>query len=394
MSKLLIPLFVSVLTWSCQRSITNSFTQKLEREQFIIEKTHFIDSVFQYLPDVKNEKKYQAAFWASELMLKKSPVDSVNLCFALAQFADYSDNFKFSLLQHIYTLYLGNFYNQIDSLIKLERDEKRFAIMANQLIRIDSANVDFTHSLMKKNFQHWNENPILKAFSESQVAIGLTKTQITDLFAFRANSKEVSFFVFLHKNRDIPGYLIIQKENGEVVIEKGDTLKFRLLARSITNLPEYITNGNTPQGVYSVQGFSVSDNIFIGKSSTIISTLPFETSLANFSFEKMNGDWTLEQYNQFFPKSWSNYLPKNRAFYAGKAGRSEIILHGTTIDTDFYKFQSYYPFTPSLGCLCLLERWDSINGNLIGSEQRRLIKTLKKYRISKAMMYVIEFKKT
>ena len=56
MSKLLVSLFVVVLTWSCQKSITNSFTQKSEREQFIIEKTHFIDYVFQYLPNVKNEK--------------------------------------------------------------------------------------------------------------------------------------------------------------------------------------------------------------------------------------------------------------------------------------------------------------------------------------------------
>ncbi len=392
MSKLLVYLFVVVLTWSCQRQITNSFTHKSERERFIIEKTHFIDSVFQYLPDLKNEKKYQAAFWASELMLKKSPVDSANLCFAFDHFAEYSDNFKLSLLQHMYTLYPKNFVKQMDSLIRLERDEKRFAIMANQLIRIDSSNVDFTHSLMKKNFEQWNENPILKAFSESYATVhGLTKTQVHDLFKFRANSKKASFFVFVNKNRDIPGYLIIQKENGEVVKENGDTLKFKLLARSITNLPEYITNGNTPQGVYSVQDFSISDNVFIGKTPTIISRLPLETSLTDFSFGKKKGDWTLEQYNQFFPESWSNYLPKNRAFYAGKAGRSEIILHGTTIDTDFYKSQSYYPFTPSLGCLCLLERWDSFNGNLIESEQRRLINTLKKHRILKALMYIIEF---
>jgi hypothetical protein len=273
----------------------------------------------------------------------------------------------------------------------LEQDAKCFAIMANYLIRIDTRNIEFATTLMIKNFKHWNENPILIAFSESQTAVhGLTKLQIDDLLTFRSKSKEASFFVFVNKNRDIPGYLIVQKKNGEVIVENGDTLKFRLLARSITNLPEYITNGNTPQGVYSVQGFSTSDNVFIGKSPTIISTLPFETSLAEFSFGKMKGDWTLEQYNKFYPESWSNYLQKNRSFYAGKAGRGEIIIHGTTIDTDFYKSQSYYSFTPSMGCLCLLERWNIANGSLIESEQLRLVNILKKNSIKCAMMYIVE----
>jgi hypothetical protein len=244
---------------------------------------------------------------------------------------------------------------------------------------------------MNVKFLNWSENPIMKAFSESHTNVNeLTKSQIADLIAFRSNSKEASFFVFVHKNRDIPGYLIVQNKYGKILTEKGDTLKFRVLARSITNMPEYISNGNTPQGVYSIQGFSVSDNVFIGKSPTIISTLPFETSLAEFSLGKMNGDWTLEKYNQFYPGSWKNYLPKNMSFYAGKAGRGEIILHGTTIDTDFYKTQNYYPFTPSLGCLCLLERWNSKDGKLLESEQLRLVRTLKKKNISKALMYIIE----
>lgn len=391
MSKFVFIIFVVILICSCKKLITNSFTQKHERERFIIEKTHFIDSVFQYLPDSKNENKYQSAFWASELMLTKSVRDSANLSFACKHFTEYSDNFKRSLLQHIYTLYPYGFKKQLDSLIRLEQDAKRFAIMANYLIRIDARNIEFVTTLMIKNFKHWNENPILIAFSESQTTVqGLTKQQIDDLLTFSSKSKEASFFVFVNKNRDIPGYLIIQKKEGEVIVENGDTLKFRLLARSITNLPEYITNGNTPQGVYAVQGFSTSDNVFIGKSSTIISTLPFETSLAEFSFGKMKGDWNLEQYNKFYPESWSNYLPKNRAFYAGKAGRGEIIIHGTTIDTDFYKSQSYYPFTPSMGCLCLLERWNIADGSLIESEQLRLVNILKKNNIKCAMMYIVE----
>jgi hypothetical protein len=390
-SKSVILLLLVVMMCSCQNQISNSFTQKYQRESFIAEKSRFIDSVFLYLPNPGNENKYQSAFWASELMLKKSSTDIINIEYACIHFKDYSDNFKRILLQHIYTLYPENFKHQVDSLIRLELDEKRFAIMANYLIRMDSSNIEFTNTLMKKKFLNWNDNPILKAFSDSQTAgQSITKSQITDLFAFTSKLEKAVLFVFVNKNRDLPGYLIIQNKKGEILTENGDTLKFRLLARSITNMPEYITNGNTPQGVFAVIGFSNSENVFIGKTPTIISALPFETSLSEFSSGKFQGNWDLEQYNKFYPESWKNYLPKNRAFYAGKAGRSEIILHGTTIDTDFYKAQSFYPFTPSLGCLCLLERWNSMNGYMIESDQLKLVNILKKNGINKALMYVIE----
>lgn len=78
------------------------------------------------------------------------------------------------------------------------------------------------------------------------------------------------------------------------------------------------------------------------------------------------------------------------SFYAGKAGRSEIIIHGTTIDTEFYKQKAYYPFTPSLGCLCTLERWSEKDGSLVKSEQLRLNNALKSNNIEQALMYVIE----
>lgn len=384
-------MFGLVLVCSCQPKIVDSFTTKAERERFVTEKTHFIDSVFSELPNRKNEKEYQSAFWASELMLRKRKKGQENIKFGFNHFSSFSDNFKRSLLQQVFTLYPTEFIPEIDSLFLLERNEKQFVMMANYLIRQDEKKDEKYLKLMPEKFPDWKENPILMAFSiDHSENKRLSKSKIDELIKFRNNSNEASFFVFVYKNRDIPGELLVQNAKGEILKENGDTLKFKLLARSITNLPEYITNGNTPQGVYSVQGFSSSDNIFIGKSQTIVTTLPFEISLSDFSFGKLKNDWSLEQYNKFYPENWSNYLPKNMAFYAGKAGRGEIIIHGTTIDTEFYKTQSFYPFTPSLGCLCLMERWNIKNGSLMESEQLRLVKALKSNNIQDGLMYVIE----
>jgi hypothetical protein len=60
------------------------------------------------------------------------------------------------------------------------------------------------------------------------------------------------------------------------------------------------------------------------------------------------------------------------AFLAGRAGRSEIIAHGTTIDPDYFQNKPFYPISPTLGCLCAREIWDPATGRLVESDQQLL----------------------
>jgi hypothetical protein len=63
------------------------------------------------------------------------------------------------------------------------------------------------------------------------------------------------------------------------------------------------------------------------------------------------------------------------AFIAGKAGRTEIIAHGTTIDPEYFAGQPFYPISPTLGCLCAEELWNANTGKLALSEQLKLVNT-------------------
>lgn len=129
---------------------------------------------------------------------------------------------------------------------------------------------------------------------------------------------------------------------------KGQVLKFPQLARSITNLPYYLNNGNTPQGLFKITGVDTSDNSGIGPTTNLQLIMPFEngpevffgtnTSFI-FHYNKLLG--SLEKYQSL----WESYQ-------AGKIGRSEIIAHGTTINPQYYCHEKYFPPTPSLGCLC------------------------------------------
>jgi hypothetical protein len=54
-------------------------------------------------------------------------------------------------------------------------------------------------------------------------------------------------------------------------------------------------------------------------------------------------------------------------------GRNEIIAHGTTIDPAYYKNKTYYPLTPTEGCLCTKEIWNDNTGRLKESDQQKLV---------------------
>jgi hypothetical protein len=73
------------------------------------------------------------------------------------------------------------------------------------------------------------------------------------------------------------------------------------------------------------------------------------------------------------PESWKNFRAVHESFRAGAIGRTEIIAHGTTIDPDYFKDKPYYPYSPTLGCLCSAEIWDSSRGTIKDSEQLRLV---------------------
>jgi hypothetical protein len=87
--------------------------------------------------------------------------------------------------------------------------------------------------------------------------------------------------------------------------------------------------------------------------------------------------WNREVYRRLLPVSWQGYTPLYHAYYAGQAGRTAIIAHGTTINPAYYRGQPYYPQTPSLGCLCTHESWDPKTGQRLDSDQQKLVDAVK-----------------
>jgi hypothetical protein len=191
----------------------------------------------------------------------------------------------------------------------------------------------------------------------------------------------VVLFSFQRKNRNFPGMVVVRDKEGNFVTGDSDTIiAIPQLARSVSNLPFYLTNGNTPQGLFRMFDFGVSKSMAIGPTTNIQLMMPLETSPQFFLKDSSITDtvWTEALYQKILPDSWKKYLPALETYYASKAGRTEIIAHGTTVDPEYYKGQSYYPHTPTQGCLCTKEIWSAADGSRQISDQQKLVDAVKK----------------
>jgi len=117
--------------------------------------------------------------------------------------------------------------------------------------------------------------------------------------------------------------------------------------------------------------------------------MPFEGYWLDFFHENADSTNPLAAYSKLLPESWQSYTPMQEAFVAGKAGRTEIIAHGTTIDPAFFIDKPYFPISPTLGCLCAQEIWNPITGKLGESEQLKLINTFLQSPGEKGYLFVI-----
>jgi hypothetical protein len=356
---------------------------KSEREKFL--KNSIDQKINQSLSLPLNdstEDKYISAFWAMELLQYRNENTDAAIKNSLKDFQNRSSEFQRALLEVIYTLYQNEFNNEILQLISSINNPKLFAMCIHYL------KSDTDIEILKKltldfvlKFSPAVESPIitiLKYDLSSRFQSDSKLPPLNDLLKKDFGADIIVIYSIQRLNRDYPGLLIIKKSDGKFLRdESGEIFLIPQLARATTDLPGYITNGNTPEGILSIQGKDVSKNPFIGPSPNIQLVLPFEVNpKIYFHNEVYDTIWAEEYYRNLLPDSWKDYTPIYEAYNAGKAGRNEIIAHGTTIDPEFYKNKPYYPFTPSLGCLTTKEIWSGENGKLVESGQIKLMNVL------------------
>ncbi|MEO8770348.1 MAG: hypothetical protein ABI402_09700 [Ferruginibacter sp.] len=326
------------------------------------------------------EENWQDAFWAMELINYKSAWVDSKIYEVFKNIQNYHPPFQRALLELAYTNYKDVFLDPVNLLLQKTNDSKIFAMCALYILPSVKTKEEKRVFINKISIKTPTDNPIIKElyYHLLHEDIKLPNKALYYLFDKSFLPGNVLLFSIQRKNRDFPGLAIVRDAAGNFIKDNNDFFSVPQLARSITNLPGYLTNGNTPEGIFRMDGFDTSKSIFIGPTTNIQLTMPYEEDTPNHFYKDSTqmDNWGLGDYEKLLPDSLKNYFPLYEVHYASEAGRTAIIAHGTTIDPLYYKNKPYYPLTPTQGCLCTKEIWSDETGMLMESDQLKLVNAI------------------
>ena len=280
---------------------------------------------------------------------------------------------------------------------------REFAMAAYTLLKVNSSaesRMDLRATLVRR-FPEWAIEPRLSALEHVLTTDTITelaqRPPLADLLAAPLRKLGPSLpviYSFQRKDRQRFGLAMVRGPDGQFVRHAdGSYFNIPHLAMALTNLPGTITNGNTPQGLFTIVGAGTATNKWIGPTPYLHSKIPLEATVAEFEHAELiqvPEAWTEARYESFLPASWRGYKPFKEAFLAGQAGRDDMLLHGTTINSDYYRGATFYPGTPSAGCLVAMESWSKADGTLQKSDQLSLAKAFTASGVDQGYLVVVE----
>ena len=329
------------------------------------------------------EEDWQGAFWALELLQYKSLWVNGRIDSAAELMHGRSESFQRATLELLYGNYPSKYYQHVKLLLMQTSNAKIFAMCAVYILnsRRAAEDVNFLSVKTKQQLLTDPDNPILQQLLYQVEQFGKPGPPVAIDALLQKNylSGYVVVFSFQRKNRNYPGLVMVRDAQGNFIKDStGNYFSVPQLARSSSSLPGYLTNGNTPEGIFRMKGYDVSSNGFIGPTVNVQLTMPFEKNANHFYADSSITDtsWNIQNYRRLLPKELREYYPLYQSYYAGKAGRTEIIIHGTTINPAYYTSAPYFPLTPTMGCLTSKEIWDEETGKRVESDQQKLINAM------------------
>lgn len=345
-----------------------------------------------------DEAKFRSACWAMEITQYRSAEIIERLTAISKDIITYQISTQRSFWEAVNALYPTEFIEEAKEFLNKRNmaDNYMLTAMASQYLYYSDngdSSMQFIHNYVidaikaQSDYDTYVKDPVFKPWIK-HIFKKVDNPVFQELFDLNLGKYPI-IYVILRENRDYPGIAVIKNEKGEWIRNEDGILHTRILGRSVSNLYGTITNGNTPQGIFTLLGIDSSSNVFIGPTKTIITGLPVEYSKSEYFHEKIGGMWKMSDYLDMLPDSWKDYIHFHEAWYAGLAGRGEIIMHGSTILPELYINEPYFPLTPSLGCMTHYEKW-SKKGRLIESDQQKMVNALMSCEPQQGFLIVVE----
>jgi hypothetical protein len=352
--------------------------------------------------DSNTEYRYEAACRAIVQFMLDNDTTQLGITQLFVQYETLQYDTKRAMLETVYGVYPDQYIQSIQLLLAKETNPMLFAIAAAYSLRYDSSavNAATVRKRIREQFPNYSNITVLSELEKYLTAYtrykAPTANDLVELFRHQQVIKKKVIYSLQRHNRDYPGMAIVQNADGSFMrYADGRLMVFEQLARSASGLPYFIPDGNTPQGIYSIQGTATTYNKLIGPTPNLQLVMPYERKWTTYFHLSDTAVWqpgydALWSYLQLLPPALRNTSSLTEAYYAGKLGRNSIIAHGTTIDPEYFKNKPWYPLTPTMGCLCAKELWNVSNGRLLVSDQYNLMSAFISTAGSRGYLYVID----
>ncbi|MEN8193880.1 MAG: hypothetical protein ABFS12_13745 [Bacteroidota bacterium] len=357
--------------------LKSEYALKQNRSEYIQALKNKIQTIFDQKLSSANEKEWRSLFREIGLIFYKSDKVYRAIQEAILYSPSASLKFKRSIVETILILYPKEFSDFIENEWRTTVDPTLFAYTSQYMLNQNESITTrkrISNALITR-FKNWESISQLKFLNYYLMNKDTVTPVLREVLHHPFMTGKTIIFSLHRKNRSYAGITIIRKPNGSFVKDENDSIFYiKQLAKSVSGLPGYLSQGDTPQGVFSIVGFYVSPTPSIGPTANVLTRIPYEVPTKLFYHGAIKDKkWKLEDYKNLLPSSWRNYLPIYESFYAGKTGRRKIVMHGSVDDLNFYKDETYFPLTPSKGCLTSKEIWSEKTGKNIESDQTKLM---------------------
>jgi hypothetical protein len=239
---------------------------------------------------------------------------------------------------------------------------------------------------IKQRFPRWSQDVYLYTTMREIDDLGSPSTTppLADLLTWTVAPGQFHLYAICQRNRQVLCQAVVKDRNGEFIRENGKLWSVPLLLRSLHHLSWNFTRGQTPQGIYRIEGtVPQPDTDYFrayGQFPLVKLFVPFESGVKEFLPGRKGGfRENIQAYQALLPPSWQNYFPMQQTYWAGMNGRSLFRIHGSG------EAATYFPgnrpqlgnntWSPTIGCLSALELYDD-RGNLSHADMPKILSTL------------------